>query len=108
MPNTCFVWSCQSKGNIAGISFHRDLNPANIDSKMGEGNVSSSNSAPSKSVTMSSADSAGLKGVQKRNRKLVKIFHTYASRNGWNNNQSAFQFFLSYRRLLLHHDIKKT
>lgn len=30
----------------------------------------------------------------------------HRSRNGWNNNPSALQFCHSYKRLLLHHDIK--
>lgn len=27
-------------------------------------------------------------------------------RNGWNNNPTAFQFYFTYRRLLMNHDIK--
>ncbi|KAG5863518.1 hypothetical protein JTB14_003748 [Gonioctena quinquepunctata] len=58
MPINCLVWSCPSNGNMEGISFHR-VTP--------------------KPLITSSSDSAGLKGVQKRNRKLVRTFHTYAS-----------------------------
>ncbi|KAG5863519.1 hypothetical protein JTB14_003748 [Gonioctena quinquepunctata] len=80
MPINCLVWSCPSNGNMEGISFHRDPVPTDASLQRIDGNLSSSDSGSHpKPLITSSSDSAGLKGVQKRNRKLVRTFHTYAS-----------------------------
>lgn len=40
---------------------------------------------------------------------LFYIFNFFVTRskNGWNNNPSSRQFYYTYKRLLLHHDMKE-
>ncbi|KAG5883100.1 hypothetical protein JTB14_010470 [Gonioctena quinquepunctata] len=72
-------FTSQSKMSSPG-PISRDPVPTDASLQRIDGNLSSSDSGSHpKPLITSSSDSAGLKGVQKRNRKLVRTFHTYAS-----------------------------
>ncbi|KAJ8932088.1 hypothetical protein NQ318_002839 [Aromia moschata] len=71
------------------------------------GSTRSSTTSPAKKRKgNTSTDSEGLTGSPKRRRKFLRTFHNYASRNGSNNNPTAFQFYNTFKRLILQHDLK--
>ncbi|KAG5878535.1 hypothetical protein JTB14_008940 [Gonioctena quinquepunctata] len=72
-------FTSQSKMSSPG-PISRDPVPTDASLQRIDGNLSSSDSGSHpKPLITSLSDSAGWQGVQKRNRKLVRTFHTYAS-----------------------------